>query len=142
MIDRFTGRYHFLSNFYRRAFLMGGVVWPSAEHAYQAMKCADTEDVVRVRTARSPGQAKAIGRRVRIRPHWDAIRVGMMHLVLRAKFEDEEMARRLVATDPEELVEGNDWGDTFWGRVDGVGENHLGRQLMVIREGLVNARGR
>lgn len=32
------------------------------------------------------------------------------------------------------LIEGNDWGDTFWGMVDGEGENNLGKILMRVRE--------
>ena len=35
-----------------------------------------------------------------------------------------------------ELVEDNAWGDTFWGRCNGIGKNHLGKILMVIREEL------
>jgi predicted NAD-dependent protein-ADP-ribosyltransferase YbiA (DUF1768 family) len=33
-----------------------------------------------------------------------------------------------------ELIEGNWWGDTYWGVCNGVGENHLGKLLMKIRD--------
>ena len=33
-----------------------------------------------------------------------------------------------------EIVEENTWGDTFWGVCKGVGENHLGKLLMEIRD--------
>jgi hypothetical protein len=32
------------------------------------------------------------------------------------------------------LIEGNTWGDTFWGVCNGVGENNLGKTLMNVRE--------
>jgi hypothetical protein len=41
------------------------------------------------------------------------------------------------------LVEGNRWGDQFWG-VDlrtGLGENHLGKILMKVRDELRSNRG-
>lgn len=31
-------------------------------------------------------------------------------------------------------MEENNWGDKFWGTVNGVGENHLGKILMRIRD--------
>jgi len=54
--------------------------------------------------------------------------------MLRLKFtKHESLKEKLLATGDEELVEGNDWNDRVWGKVDGVGENHLGRLLMKIR---------
>lgn len=41
---------------------------------------------------------------------------------------------KLLATRDRMLIEGNDWGDTFWGMVDGEGENNLGKILMRVRE--------
>jgi len=32
-----------------------------------------------------------------------------------------------------DLVEGNDWGDTYWGQCKGRGQNHLGKLIMRIR---------
>jgi predicted NAD-dependent protein-ADP-ribosyltransferase YbiA (DUF1768 family) len=42
----------------------------------------------------------------------------------------------LLSTGDELLIEGNTWGDTYWG-VDlktGIGENKLGKILMKVRE--------
>ena len=36
----------------------------------------------------------------------------------------------------EHLEEGNTWGDTTWGTVNGIGENRLGRILMKVRKEL------
>jgi predicted NAD-dependent protein-ADP-ribosyltransferase YbiA (DUF1768 family) len=57
-----------------------------------------------------------------------------MEEILRMKFADERLRDKLTSTAPVELVEGNWWGDTFWGVCKGVGENHLGRLLMKIRD--------
>lgn len=40
----------------------------------------------------------------------------------------------LLKTGDEELVEGNTWGDTFWGVCKGKGRNELGKILMKVRE--------
>ncbi len=51
------------------------------------------------------------------------------------------LAEKLLETFPRPLIEGNSWGDIYWGRrltADGVGEglNHLGRLLENIRDEL------
>ena len=67
-------------------------------------------------------------------PGWDDLRLGIMERVLRAKFRPETgLAEMLAATGSAQLIEENWWGDTFWGKVDGIGQNRLGRLLMGIR---------
>ena len=39
-----------------------------------------------------------------------------------------------VATAGCYLIEGNHWGDTCWGQVNGRGENRLGKILMQLRD--------
>lgn len=64
-----------------------------------------------------------------------------MGIGVSSKFEQyDTLAQSLMNTSPHELIEGNDWGDTFWG-VDlntNQGENHLGKILMQIRYNLFN----
>ena len=80
-----------------------------------------------------------MGRRVKLRPDWEQVKVGLMEEIVRAKFtQNEDLKQRLLATGDKRLAEGNTWGDTFWG-VDlrsGRGENHLGRILMRVRDEL------
>jgi predicted NAD-dependent protein-ADP-ribosyltransferase YbiA (DUF1768 family) len=59
-----------------------------------------------------------------------------MEELLRQKFSNPVMARKLLDTDENVLVEGNDWNDTFWGVCNGKGENHLGILLMKTRKAL------
>ncbi len=56
-----------------------------------------------------------------------------MELVLRQKFSHPGLLALLLATGDMELVEDNDWDDTYWGVCNGVGENNLGKLLMKIR---------
>lgn len=69
-------------------------------------------------------------------PLWNEIRVTVMTNLVTQKFQKNKyLAQLLWLTGDKTLVEGNNWGDTFWG-VDlhsGVGGNHLGKILMNIR---------
>jgi len=48
----------------------------------------------------------------------------------------KHILERLLATGDQELIEGNTWGDRFWGVCDGEGQNQLGRLLMELRNEL------
>lgn len=127
--------YTFLSNFYEAPVSFRGLDYGSAEAAFQAQKCLTDEERLPFTEAR-PGKSKGMGRRVRLRPDWEQVKVGLMEEIVRAKFtQNAELKRRLLATGQKRLAEGNTWGDTFWG-VDarsGRGENHLGLILMRVR---------
>ena len=57
--------------------------------------------------------------------------------IVRAKFmQNPSLKLKLAATEDVHLEEGNAWGDTYWGVCDGIGENHLGKILMCLRESL------
>jgi ribA/ribD-fused uncharacterized protein len=130
VIDSFKGEYAFLSNFY-----MGGGVLPSVEHQFQALKTEDAWQAVYVMGAPTPKDAKRRGRSVTLRNNWETTRNTIMYALVTQKFEgDEELAEKLIATGDAELVEGNWWGDTYWGVCRGKGENKLGKILMDVRE--------
>jgi ribA/ribD-fused uncharacterized protein len=133
MITSFKGEYAFLSNFWFSPVELGGVTFPTGEHAFHAAKCTDPADVQKIMAAKTPQQAKRIGKKVAIRPDWNDIRYDVMTAVVQAKFADSDLARRLAATGDEELIEGNNWGDRQWGMVNGEGENWLGIILMARR---------
>lgn len=136
VIDRFQypdGSHMPLSNFYHSPFTLDGYDWPTVEHYFQAQKAANALDYHAIRSASTPGMAKKLGRKAAIRPGWDAVRLDVMRCALRAKFRPgSQLAAWLLATEDALLVEGNSWGDRFWG-VDGTGSNWLGALLMVQR---------
>lgn len=136
-IEAFSGDYRWLSNFYPCDVSLDGDIYPTVEHAFQAAKTADTTMRRVIRQAPTPGLAKKLGRAVkRLRSDWDTQRLTVMLDLLRQKFAHPELRELLLATGDADLVEGNYWNDRYWGSVDGVGENHLGRLLMKVRKEL------
>lgn len=138
-ITQFTGQYRFLSNFWPSPVVLDGVVYPTVEHAYQAAKSHDPAFRQRVLACTAPGQAKALGRAAPLRPDWESVRLQIMADLVWLKFQHPDLRRALIATAGRRLVEGNDWGDKFWGCVRGIGQNHLGKILMNVREHLIRA---
>ena len=138
MISTFRGQYSFLSNFYPCKIVdKNGAVWPSSEHAYQAMKSNDPQVREFIRTHPLKG-LKAAARRIQIRPDWGQIKISIMTKILNHKFAIEELRQLLLSTGTEELKEGNYWHDNFWGsctcnQCGDQGQNQLGRILMDIR---------
>ncbi len=133
IVNSFTGRHRFLSNFYPSEILVQDKIYPTVEHAYQALKSPLKTQKEWIRTSRTPGEAKRRGRRVCIRDDWEYNKRQVMEDLLRLKFAIPELRRELLNTCPSTLIEGNTWGDTFWGVCDGIGENHLGQLLMKVR---------
>ena len=80
--------------------------------------------------------AKRLGGSIKERKDWEEVKVLLMSYLVVQKFAQEPFKTWLLETGDEELVEGNTWGDTFWGVCKGEGENQLGIILMGIRSGL------
>lgn len=145
MIYRFDGEYRWLSNFWEEPVTLKGRVFPTAEHAYQACKTADPAMQQAIQGAAHPAAAKQLGRQAALRPGWEEMKVRVMTAVIQAKFAPTTpLSHRLMQTGGQELVEGNTWGDKFWGCVlepgpqhgTWVGRNELGRILMEHRRWL------
>jgi len=132
-IETFWGPHRFLSNFHPADVTLDGDRYRTVEHAYQAAKTLDDTERADIRAVLTPREAKALGQRVTLRQDWDYVKVNAMLDLLRQKFRQEPLKGRLLATGDKRLIEGNTWGDTFWGVCDGVGENWLGRLLMQVR---------
>jgi len=136
----FTGEHEFLSNFAEcpNGILYEGITYPTTEHAYQAAKTLSVVDRLHIAALPSPGLSKREGRKLDLREDWETQKIGVMLECLRIKFSDPDMMERLRSTGDQTLIEGNHWGDSFWGMIKDetgawVGENHLGDLLMHIR---------
>lgn len=147
IINRFTGTYAFLSNFYPCCVVSNGMMFHSVEAAFQAAKCANPEDQAQFLTL-SPTQAKRRGRQVQMRADWDAHKLKVMYDLLACKFKDNlELRAKLLETGNAILVEGNTWHDNYWGcctcpQCGGKrGRNNLGRLLMKLRSNLLKSTG-
>ena len=142
VIDRFRGKYFFLSNFFESEITYNGLTYKNNEAAFQAQKCLSERQKPPF-TEYNPGMAKRRGRHVQLRGDWERVKFGIMEEIVRAKFQQNpELAERLIETGNSRLVEGNDWGDTTWGFdiKRKRGENHLGKILMKIRAELIESR--
>jgi N-glycosidase YbiA len=133
VINSFFGEYRFLSNFWPCDVHYLGVRYPSVENAYVAAKTLDPEQRKPLETC-SPGEAKRFGRKLLLRSDWEDIKLLTMELLLFEKFKDPILMEKLLDTTGITLVEGNTWGDRFWGVCNGAGENHLGKLLMKVRD--------
>ena len=132
MIKSFRGEYRFLSNFFPVEVVLDGVTYPSVEHAYQAAKTLDLEKRKEF-LGGSAGFAKRLGQRLELRPDWNDVKLSVMTRLNEQKYMRPDLREKLCDTYPQDLVEGNTWGDTFWGVCDDKGSNHLGQILMTIR---------
>lgn len=137
LIDEFRGDYWFLSNFSESEHIVLGIKYPTVEHSFQAMKSTDPLEMYKVAQLPTPKEAKKYGRQVDLRPDWENIKITVMKICVMSKFiQNHDLAVRLVKTGSADLVEGNDWNDTFWGICNGEGQNHLGEILMYTRNQL------
>lgn len=169
-IDSFSGDYEFLSNFSPHDTHGFGRSWSTVEHGFQAMKFAPVagwagvpEMVVDIARAETAGKAKRMGRtrEFPVNPAWDRFKRDVMFVLVLHKFDRDGLREQLLATGDAALIEGNHWGDDYWGAtwrdhepmseftvwVQGyrqgrdymeylAGRNELGRILMSVREAL------
>lgn len=141
MINRFKGDYAFLSNFASSFEIeIGGYVWPTVEHWYQANKALFIKDFYQILFAATPAEAKRLGKVITITPNFDTIKDHIMWIGIDAKFDIPEYKVDLLATGDQELIEGNDHFDTYWGYSfqKKTGLNKLGQLIMQKRAKLRN----
>lgn len=139
-ILEFRGPTRWLSNFHECNVVHEGLPYGSTEAAYQAAKFLDWE-ARKPFMLMTPITAMKEGRILPPRPNWMDMRVSVMYAVNLDKYtRHPELAEKLMDTDGL-LVEGNNWGDTFWGQCNGVGENMLGKVLMQVRSAIQSIRG-
>ena len=114
MINSFQGKYWFLANSYEAPVEYKGVTYRNNKEAFQAQKSIKDGNM-RNRT----------------------MEMEEMRAIVYAKFsQNPELAAQLLATGEAHLEAGNTWGDDFWGTVNGIGANYLGKILMQVRETL------
>lgn len=138
-ITSFRGKYDFLSNFYNTKVAYDGISYKNAEAAFQAQKSLNLNERTKF-TNLSASEAKKLGRKVILRPDWDIIKLDIMKSIVYSKFNSNLVLKaKLISTGKTELIEGNNWGDIYWGKVENkktgefISENHLGIILMEVR---------
>lgn len=137
-INSFEGEYEFLSNMYPCEigdpdFL--DVKYKTVEAAYHAMKTGSKK--IRKKISKmSPQAARKFGEKMQVSDRWSLGAINLMDILLTDKFLDEDLAEKLKATGDSKLINGNKFGDKFWGVCNGHGQNELGELLMALREEL------
>ena len=135
-INEFRGDYAFLSNFYPAPVSYMGQTYANNEAAFQAQKTLSAREQRKFCIFRmhNPSDAKKLGRDLTLRPDWEKVKVRLMYEICMCKFmQNPELRDKLLATGESTLIEGNNWGDYFWGKVNNCGENQLGIILMDVR---------
>jgi N-glycosidase YbiA len=127
------GKYRPLSNFHMAPVVVDGRTYKCSEAAYMAEKTFLDWQKDHLTTLGAK-EAKAYGQVVTLRTDWEEVKVAAMYKVLLHKFaQNAELAQLLLSTGTKYIEETNWWNDRFWGVCAGVGENNLGRTLIVIR---------
>lgn len=128
------------SNLFKRAITFEAVVFPTAEHAYQAGKALKPEVRSWILSAPTPALAAMAAHGLYtwdVVPNWATIKYDRMRGVLRAKFtQHEDLKALLLSTSNRRLVEAGTTDNAvnrLWGEVNGKGQNMLGVMLMELR---------
>ena len=136
----FRNEYAFLSNMYPCKINIdiegAHYSFRCAEAAFQAHKCPERAHEFESMDGR---EAKRTGRYVNLRSDWLDLRDNVMRNVLKAKFSDPTLLKKLKSI-PGEICEDNTWNDTYWGRCNGRGMNKLGIMLTEIRDSALSER--
>ena len=140
-INGFFNEFRFLSNFWMSEVVFEGIQYPSVEHAFQAAKSLELTEREWIRKAPTPKEAKHRGYKIyELRSDWEEVKIGIMEELVRQKFTNHSILQEaLLLTGDAYLEETNTWNDVFWGVCNEVGENHLGKILMKVREELTNS---
>lgn len=105
----FASHHSFLSNFAYSPIVKDEVLYPTAEHLYQAQKCEHAQDMARldrVIKATTPLEAKRIADEIKETPEWRGYRDEIMSSVIKEKFsQNRELAVKLVDTGVMQLNE-------------------------------------
>jgi ribA/ribD-fused uncharacterized protein len=132
-------KYSEFSNFYAAPFVIDGQTWQTVEHYFQAAKFLGDPLQELIRTAKTPQQAKKLGRTrsPAFRADWETVKESVMEIALKAKFtQNQPLADLLKSTGNTELREKAFW-DSYWGTGrNGRGRNRMGHLLQDLRDNL------
>lgn len=138
-ITSFYGRYAFLDNFYYAPILYLGKRYANNAAAFYAQKTVHPQEQRRfcLPYLTDPSKAYSLAQQISVRHDWAKVQFQCMYDICFAKFlQHNDLLEKLLLTGDSLLENGNTRGDQYWGKVNGIGYNHLGIILMDIREKL------
>lgn len=131
----FKDEYRWLSNFtaLETPVEYCGIKFYTTEQLYQACKCKRHEQFV-LFDGLTAAESKKFGRQVEMRSNWDSIRLPVMFQIQMIKYKQPRFNALLRETGDRYIEEKNQHKDQFFGVYNGIGENHLGKIIMDIRD--------
>lgn len=138
LLIAFRGPYRFLSNDSWCTVTWKGVEYPSVTHAFQCAQTFDKAKQEEIKKTKRFTRVRRIGKTALQRPGWEKIQLAVLESLLRQKFAQPKFRQVLLSTKDYKLINGDHRGETYWGMIyhchKWLGENHLGKLLMKIRE--------
>lgn len=137
VIRDFRGEHSFLSNFAECFIWLRGVLYHSVEAAFQSEKnpSAEWKKFCSDNKRNSVAAIRAAGRMIKLRSDWHNVKDAVMEYCVKQKFKQEPFRSKLLDI-PNDcfIVEGNTWGDTYWGAdLRMGGRNKLGNMIMQLK---------
>jgi len=126
-------RYFCFSNFYRATFYLDNFWWSTVEHYYQAHKSISKICQDNIRLAKSPHDAKKLGREIKVRPDWDDVKYDIMNKAVFAKFDQNHDIRVVLLSTGNLPIHEDSPYDSVWGWRNS-GQDLLGKILVSVRE--------
>lgn len=143
----FQSQFSPLSNLFISPLKRNGIVFRSAEHAFQYAKALDAKQLALAKsilTEPCSYEAMAIGKRIPLTAGWQTKQLGVMEEILRLKLEQvPAFAKELKASDNHHLVENTRsffWGSGTYFNAPYIftkhypGRNNLGKLLEKVRD--------
>eukprot|EP01062_Namystynia_karyoxenos_P019549 TRINITY_DN17359_c0_g1_i1.p2 TRINITY_DN17359_c0_g1~~TRINITY_DN17359_c0_g1_i1.p2 ORF type:complete len:364 (+),score=107.67 TRINITY_DN17359_c0_g1_i1:119-1093(+) len=140
------------SNFSPHPFTLGGYLWETSEHYFQAHKFAEgSADFHAARTAKGPFATAKVGRDTGrpLRPDWEEVKDKVMLKALRGKFAAHASLATLLESTGDAVIVEHTAKDSYWGdggtpdwkdpvtdpagAASNKGHNRLGQLLMRVR---------
>jgi len=125
----------------RKGIIADNEIYLSSEHLYQALKSESKKWQKLIRDTDKPEKTKNLAQKklktlladnknnFLIREDWHDIKIDVMRVCVYLKFAQNEILLTKLRMAEYKFEERNCWGDKFWGTVNGIGENWLGKIL-------------
>jgi len=130
------------SNFSEHPVFIGGVIWKTVEHFYQAQKFIDPEVRNKIRLSQSPVLAKEIAwdnKDIEVSV-WNMKKQSVMLTGLQAKFHQHPELKKVLLSTGNRIIYEYSYNDNYWGDSgDKKGQNKLGKLLMEVRFELIQS---
>jgi len=140
LLFRASGRFTVLSNFFESNQSVGGVLFRSAEHAYQHKKAlfhGRSDTASRVLRSRTPHQAKLAAKNIIQCKAWHDCKADVMATILEEKAKQCNVFRKALENTGNKRLVHNTETDSYWGcGEDFQGLNTLGSLLEDLRQRL------